>query len=149
MKRWGSRNCSVLPTIPRPRACRPFTDEVPGGVSNSEVGEEGPLLQDDLPPSSFAEDRRFGGNELVVMGVDETIVDILVRRVEKRALQYVVLTTNYKTAWVACSKLEPYYKKLVDAFEDSRRETEGLPSLRRSTRLADANAVVDDEDFLF
>ncbi|GMF46099.1 unnamed protein product [Phytophthora fragariaefolia] len=128
---------------------RPFADEVPGGVSNSEVGEEGPLLQDDLPPSSFAEDRRFGGNELVVTGVDEAIVDILVRRVEKRALQYVVLTANYKTAWMACSKLEPYYKKLVDAFEDSHRETEGLLSLRRSTRLADANAVVDDEDFRF
>ncbi|GMF21075.1 unnamed protein product [Phytophthora fragariaefolia] len=128
---------------------RPFTDEVHDGVSNREVGEDGPLLEDDLPPLSFAEDQLFGGGELVVMGVDIAVVDILARRVEKRELQYLVLTANYTTAWVVCSKLEPYYKKLVDAFEDSRRETESLPSLRRSTRLADANAVVDDEDFLF
>lgn len=132
------------------RWSRPFTDEVPDGVEDGDGnGEEGPLTEDDLPVTSFAENRLFGGDELVITGVEEAIVDILARRIEKRELQYLVMTASYKTAWVPCSKLQPFYKELIDAFEDTRRETEGLPVLRRSTRLADANAVVDDEDFLF
>ncbi|GMF23673.1 unnamed protein product [Phytophthora fragariaefolia] len=88
---------------------RPFADEVPDGIEDGDDKEDRPLQEDDLPPSSFAEDRVFGGDELVITVLHEAVVDILARHIEKHELQYLVLIASYKTAWcraVSWSRLQ-------------------------------------------
>jgi hypothetical protein len=132
------------------RWSRPYADEVPEGVERE--GEEegtGPLSDEDLPPSSFAERIAIGGEDSAVTGVSSPIVDIVAKRFEARQLQYLALTATYETFWLPRSALSPEYEALIRAFEDADRRKHGLPELRRNARLVDANADVDDADVLF
>ncbi|ETM46383.1 hypothetical protein L914_08704 [Phytophthora nicotianae] len=64
-----------------------------GGDSEDETG----LLQmNDLPPTTFMERLSIGGEETAFSGVSSQIVDIVAKRIEKRELQYLVLTAAPK-----------------------------------------------------
>ncbi|KAE9350931.1 hypothetical protein PR003_g5136 [Phytophthora rubi] len=49
---------------------RPFMDEVPAGVEEAEGGADGPLKEDDLPSSSFAQRITIGADDTAVTGTD-------------------------------------------------------------------------------
>ncbi|GMF42884.1 unnamed protein product [Phytophthora fragariaefolia] len=70
-------------------------------------------------------------------------------RVEGRQEQYLVLTASYETCWRPTSSLLPDYAPLIKIYEDGRRTAGGWPELRRSARLVDANATVDEDELLF
>lgn len=131
----------------RGRWSRPLRDEVPQLDAETSPEEE-PLQEDDLPETSFAERRIIGGEEVVVTGVSEPIVEIVGRRKYKRELQYLALLADYSTLWLPRSELDPA-SHLVNAFDDRRLRDEGAPEMRRNARLAEANAEVDDYELLF
>ncbi|OWZ24445.1 LOW QUALITY PROTEIN: Retrotransposon Polyprotein [Phytophthora megakarya] len=56
--------------------------------------------------------------------------------------------TNYETFWLPRAEFMPAYGALVTGFEQADRKKKGLTELRRSSRLADVNAEVDENDIL-
>ncbi|KAE9189351.1 hypothetical protein PF002_g25069 [Phytophthora fragariae] len=132
------------------RWSRPFPSEVPEGVqSTAGVDDQGPLSEEGLPPTSFVERLSIGGEETAFSGVSNPVVDVLAKRVYNREEQYLVLTATYEVCWRPTASLLPTYKVLVDAFEDEWRKDQGLPELRRSARLAEANLAADEDELLF
>ncbi|ETP00315.1 hypothetical protein F441_22269 [Phytophthora nicotianae CJ01A1] len=132
------------------RWSRPYADEVPSDVGGDESDEgTGPLEMNDLPPTSFVERLSIGGEETAFSGVSSPIVDIVAKKVEKRELQYLVLTATYETFWLSRTALAPEFGTLIRAFEDADRKKRCLPELRRNARLVDANADVDDAEMMF
>ncbi|ETP00257.1 hypothetical protein F441_22324 [Phytophthora nicotianae CJ01A1] len=121
-------------------------DEVPEGIGDE--GTEGPLEEADLPVSSYAERLTVGRDDTVIAGVDAPILEIVAKRVVERAVEYLALTANYETFWLSRAELMPAYSDQIAAFERAERKKKGLPALRRSARLADANAEVDDDYLL-
>jgi hypothetical protein len=133
----------------RGRWTRPFMDEVPAGIEEDEdEAEDGPLEETDLPPTSFTERLTMGTDDTAIAGTDVALLDVVAKRVENRAVEYLVLTANYETFWLSRAALMPEYAALVIEFEQAERRKRGLPELRRSARLADANAGVEDDDLL-
>ncbi|KAE9345171.1 hypothetical protein PF008_g8893 [Phytophthora fragariae] len=129
---------------------RPFPNEVPARVGRQpDADDAGPLTVDDLPTTSFVERRTLGGEETVFSGVTNPIVEALAKRVKGRQEQYPVLTASYETCWRPTSSLLPDYAPLIKIYEDERRTAGGWPELRRSARLVDANATVDEDEMLF
>ncbi|KAE9020144.1 hypothetical protein PR003_g15572 [Phytophthora rubi] len=63
-------------------------------------------------------------------------------------MEYLALLANYETFWLPRADLMPEYGSLVTAFEQAERKKQRLPELRRSSRLAEANEEVVDEDLL-
>ncbi|KAE9010320.1 hypothetical protein PR003_g26897 [Phytophthora rubi] len=132
------------------RWSRPFPNEVPAGVERQpDADNAGPLSVDDLPTTSFVERLTLGGEETVFSGVTNPIVEVLAKRVKGRQEQYLVLTASYETCWRPTSSLLPDYAPLIKIYEDERRTAGGWPELRRSARLVDANATVDEDELLF
>ncbi|KAE9213551.1 hypothetical protein PF004_g15304 [Phytophthora fragariae] len=103
------------------------------------------LTEEDLPPTSFVERLSIGGEETAFSGVSNPVVGVLAKRVYNREELYLVLTATYEVCWRPTATILPTYKVLVDSFEDERRKDLGLPELRRSARLAEANLAADDE----
>ncbi|KAE8905940.1 hypothetical protein PF006_g10126 [Phytophthora fragariae] len=132
------------------RWSRPFPNEVPAGVERQpDADDTGPLSVDDLPTTSFVECLTLGGEETVFSGVTNPIVEVLAKRVKGRQEQYLVLTASYETCWRPTSSLLPDYAPLIEIYEDERRTAGGWSELRRSARLVDANATVDEDELLF
>ncbi|KAE9010237.1 hypothetical protein PF011_g9903 [Phytophthora fragariae] len=132
------------------RWSRPFPNEVPAGVERQpDADDTGPLSVDDLPTTSFVERLTLGGEETVFSGVTNPIVEVLAKRVKGRQEQYLVLTASYETCWRPTSSLLPDYAPLIEIYEDERRTAGGWSELRRSARLVDANATVDEDELLF
>ncbi|KAE9162344.1 hypothetical protein PF005_g30885 [Phytophthora fragariae] len=132
------------------RWSRPFPLEVPTGVeSRPDAGDDGPLSVDDLPTTSFVERLTLGGEETAFSGISCPIVDILAKRVKRRQKQYLVLTATYETLWRSASSLLPEFAILVNNFESELAKEKGWPEPRRSARLAEANAAVDEDELLF
>ncbi|KAE9048416.1 hypothetical protein PR001_g3816 [Phytophthora rubi] len=127
---------------------RPFMDEVPAGVEEAEGGTDGPLEEVDLPSSGFAERITIGTDDTAVTGTDAPLLSVVAKRVTEGKVEYLALTTSYETFWLPREALLPEYSPLVDAFERAERKKRGLPELRRSARLVDANAQVDDHYLL-
>ncbi|KAE9003294.1 hypothetical protein PR001_g18013 [Phytophthora rubi] len=127
---------------------RPFMDKVPAGVEEAEGGSDGPLEEDDLPSSSFAERITIGADDTAVTGTDAPLLSMVTKRVTEGEVEYLALTSSYETFWLPRETLLPEYSPLVDAFERAEQMKRGLPELRRSVRLADANAQVDDDYLL-
>ncbi|GMF43384.1 unnamed protein product [Phytophthora fragariaefolia] len=120
-------------------------DVYPEGLDGSvAVGDYPPLTEADLPVSSFAERLTLGGEDTVVIGVDTPLVEVVSKRNGGSEVEYLVVTSTYETFWLARG-LMPQYAELIAAFEQADRKKKGLPELKRSARLADANARVDDE----
>ncbi|KAE8890127.1 hypothetical protein PF005_g29670 [Phytophthora fragariae] len=133
----------------RGRWTRPYMDEVPEGLTeNGEEVEDGPLDETDLPASSLTERLTVGRDNVAISGTDAPLLDVVAKRVVNRAAEYLALTANYETFWLPRSALMPAYSELVNAFERSERMKRGLPVLRRSARLTDANEGVEDDDLL-
>ncbi|GMF45018.1 unnamed protein product [Phytophthora fragariaefolia] len=128
------------------RWTRPYIDEVPANL-DSEVGgtEVEPLVEADLPPSRFAERLTLGGEDTIITRVDGPLVELVAKRKMDCGVEYLALTSTYETFWLPRVALIPEYAELVAAFEQAERKKKGLPELRRSARLADTNARVDDE----
>ncbi|KAE9307276.1 hypothetical protein PF001_g11691 [Phytophthora fragariae] len=132
------------------RWSRPFPNEVPAGVERQpDADDAGPLTVNDLPTTSFVERITLGGEETVFSGVTNPIVEVLAKRVKGRQEQYLVLTDSYETCWRPTSSLLLDYAPLIKIYEDERRTAGGWPELRRSARLVDANATVDEDELLF
>ncbi|KAE8909760.1 hypothetical protein PF001_g4671 [Phytophthora fragariae] len=132
------------------RWSRPFPTEVPVGVeTRPDADDAGPLSVEDLPTTSFVERLTLGGEETAFSGVSCPIVDILAKRVKGRQKQYLVLTASYETLWRPASSLLPEFTILLNAFEDELGKERGWPEPRRSARLAEANATVDEDELLF
>lgn len=132
------------------RWSRPFPSEVPEGVQSSPgVDDDGPLSEEDLPSTSFVERLLIGGEETALTGVPCSVIDIIARRKKNREEQFLVLLATYETLWRPRNTLLPTYAALIKAFEETRRREGDLPELRRSARLEDANAAVDEEELLF
>ncbi|GMF32083.1 unnamed protein product [Phytophthora fragariaefolia] len=133
----------------RGRWTRPYMNEVPTGVvEDGEEVEDGPLDETDLPASSFTERLTVGRDDVAIAGTDAPLLDVVAKRVVNRAAEYLALTANYETFWLPRSGLIPAYSELVNAFQRSERMKRGVPVLRRSARLADANDGVEDDDLL-
>ncbi|KAG3109265.1 hypothetical protein PI124_g516 [Phytophthora idaei] len=130
----------------RGRWTHPYLDEVPEGVN--EEATDVPLEESDLPASSYAERLTVGREDTVIAGVDAPILEIVSKRVVERAAEYLALTANYETFWLPRAELMSEYAPLVHAFEQAERKKRGLPAQRRSARLADANAEIDDDYLL-
>ncbi|KAK1945794.1 hypothetical protein P3T76_002842 [Phytophthora citrophthora] len=113
------------------------------------MDDEGSLEERDLPSTSYVERLVIGGERTSLSGTNTPIVDILARTKEKGATQYLVLLATYEFAWRTVGTLLPNYSVLIKAFEDARRKERGLPELRRSARLAEANVAVDEDNLLF
>ncbi|KAE8995142.1 hypothetical protein PR001_g15390 [Phytophthora rubi] len=132
------------------RWSRPFPSEVPTGVeSRPDADDNGPLSVGDLPATSFVERLTLGGEETTFSGVTSPIVDILAKRVKRRQKQYLVLTAAYETLWRSASSILPEFAILVNNFESELAKEKGWPKPRRSARLAEANAAVDEDELLF
>ncbi|KAE9023084.1 hypothetical protein PF011_g4165 [Phytophthora fragariae] len=128
---------------------RPFMDEVPEGiVEDGEGVEDGPLEEADLPASSFTERVTIGRGDTALTGVTSPLLEIVAKRVVNRAVEYLALTANYESHWVPRAEVMPEYGDLVKNFEQAERKKRCLPELRRSSRLEEANAEVEDEDLL-
>ncbi|POM67398.1 Hypothetical protein PHPALM_16614 [Phytophthora palmivora] len=134
----------------RGRWSRPFPSEVPVGVeTQSGLDDNGPLTEEDLPSTSYVERLVIGSEETAFSGVSYPVVDIIARRKKNGEEQFLVLLATYESSWCSRATLLPTYSVLIKAFEDARRAEQGLPELRRSARLADANVTVDEEELLF
>ncbi|OWZ02422.1 hypothetical protein PHMEG_00026022 [Phytophthora megakarya] len=129
------------------RWTRPFADESPVDTEDEEVGE-GPLEETDLPSSSFTERLTIAQEDTMIAGINAPLLEIVAKRVVNRSVEYLALTANYETFWLPRAELMPVYASLVTVFEQVERKKKGLPELRRSSRLADANDEVDEEDIL-
>ncbi|KAE8876932.1 hypothetical protein PF003_g38990 [Phytophthora fragariae] len=128
----------------------PFPNEVPAGVERQpDADDVGPLTMDDLPTTSFVERLPLGGEETAFSGVTSPIVEVLAKRIRRRQEQYLVLTASYETCWRPKPTLLPEYAELIRVYENERRKEGGWPELRRSARLSDANATVDEDELLF
>ncbi|KAG3101783.1 hypothetical protein PI124_g13551 [Phytophthora idaei] len=121
-------------------------DEIPDGVADEPM--DGPLEESDLPTSSFAERLTIGREDTVILGVDNPVLEVVATRAVDRAVEYLVLCASYETFCLPRAVVMPGYAPLVEAFEQAERKKRGLPALRRSARLADANAEVDDDYLL-
>ncbi|OWY95359.1 hypothetical protein PHMEG_00034659 [Phytophthora megakarya] len=97
----------------------------------------------------YVERVAIGSDETAFTGVSSPILDIVAKRVENRLIEYLALTPTYDTFWLSRSVLSPEYDALILAFENAERKKKSLPELRRSERLEDANAVVDEDELLF
>ncbi|OWZ01473.1 hypothetical protein PHMEG_00027126 [Phytophthora megakarya] len=131
----------------RGRWTRPFTDEVPAEVEGEGV-EDGPLAETDLPSLSFTERLTVAQEDTGIASTNKPLLEIVAKRTINRSVEYLALTSNYETFWLPRSDLMPSYGALVTMFEQAERKKKGLPELRRSSRLADANAEVDEDDIL-
>ncbi|OWY90874.1 hypothetical protein PHMEG_00040798 [Phytophthora megakarya] len=142
------------------RWSRPYSDQVPvapgneesegRGVSDAPPVEDGdPLSEVDLPADSYVERVAIGSDETAFTGISSPILDIVAKRVESRLIKYLALTPTYETFWLSRSVLSPEYDALILVFENAERKKKSLPELRRSERLEDANAVVDEDELLF
>ncbi|POM63597.1 Hypothetical protein PHPALM_20979 [Phytophthora palmivora] len=127
-----------------------FPSEVPTGVlTEAGVDDDGPLTEEDLPSTSYVERLVIGGEETAFSNVGCPVVDIIARRKKNGEEQFLVLLATYETSWRPRASLLPQYSVLIKAFEDTQRKGRGLPELRRSSRLADANVAVDEDEILF
>lgn len=80
---------------------RPYADEIPEGVGVGATDDGvGPLEEEDLPSTSFAERISIGGEETAITGVSSPIVDIVAKKVESRQVQYMALTATYEAIWL-------------------------------------------------
>ncbi|KAE9003006.1 hypothetical protein PR003_g17942 [Phytophthora rubi] len=132
------------------RWSRPYPSEVPSGVATEPgVDDDGPLTEDDLPSTSFVERLVIGGEETAFSGTNCPVIDITAKRKKNGAEQYLVLLATYEVSWRNTATLLPTYGALIREFEDTGRKELGLPELRRSARLAEANAAVDEDELLF
>ncbi|KAE9014732.1 hypothetical protein PR001_g15063 [Phytophthora rubi] len=104
---------------------------------------------DGLPTTSFVERLTLGGEETVFSGVTNPIVEVLAKRIKGCQEQYLGLTASYKTCWRLTSSRLPEYAPLIKSYEDERRTAGGWPELRRSARLVDANATVNEDGLFF
>ncbi|KAG6623872.1 Integrase, catalytic core protein [Phytophthora cinnamomi] len=132
------------------RWSRPFPNEVPAGVKHQPGADDaGPLTEGDLPSTSFVERLLLGGEETAFSGVTTPIVAIIGKRMKGRQEQYLVFTASYETCWRPTTSLLPEFAPLIKAYEDEQRLAKGWPELRRSVRLSDAKATVDEDELLF
>ncbi|KAI9982381.1 hypothetical protein PInf_008318 [Phytophthora infestans] len=118
-------------------------------AGNELLLESGPLQEEDLPQSSFVERVSIGGEETAFTGVSSPIVDVVAKRVDKGELRYRVLTATYETFWLPRAALFPEFGTMISVFEEADRKKKGLPEIRRSVWLVEANADVDDAKVLF
>ncbi|GMF41059.1 unnamed protein product [Phytophthora fragariaefolia] len=132
----------------RGRWSQPYLDEIPDGVDRNEEAEDGPLEETVLSASSFTERLAVGRDYVAFTGTDASLLEVVAKRVVNRKAEYLALTATYETFWLPRSALMPVYLELVHAFERSERMKKGLPVLRRSVRLADANERVEGDDLL-
>ncbi|KAG2944156.1 hypothetical protein C6341_g13158 [Phytophthora cactorum] len=101
---------------------RPFMDEISAGINEEKLeGVGGPLEESDLPSSSFAERLTVGREDTVIARVDAPLLETV---------------------------LMSAYTSLVTAYKQSERKKNSLSEFRRSARLADANAMVDEDTLL-
>lgn len=129
---------------------RPYPAEAPEGERNvTEEQDEGPLAEGDLPSTSFVERLTIGGEETAFANAQFPVVEVLASRVENHEKQYLVLLATYETQWIAASALRADYAVLVEQFESTERSKKGLPALKRSVRLAEANAAAGEDNILF
>ncbi|KAG7384683.1 hypothetical protein PHYPSEUDO_002376 [Phytophthora pseudosyringae] len=129
---------------------RPFPNEVPEEIETLPgVDDDGPLDEDDLPATSFVERITIGCEETAFTGVTNAILQILAKRVKNYQQQYSVLTASYETYWRSTTSLLPTYEALIRSYEDEQRREDGWPELRRSARMVEANASVDEDELLF
>ncbi|POM64401.1 Hypothetical protein PHPALM_20073 [Phytophthora palmivora] len=134
----------------RGRWSRPFPSEVPTGVlTEAGVDDDGPLTEEDLPSTSYVERLVIGSEETAFSNIVCPVVNIIARRKKNGEEQFLVLLAAYEPSWRPRATLLPKYSVLIKAFEDARRTEQGLPELRRSARLSDANVAVDEEELLF
>ncbi|OWZ08446.1 LOW QUALITY PROTEIN: polyprotein [Phytophthora megakarya] len=119
----------------RGRWTRPYTDEVPAEVEG-EGADDGPLEE----TYHLRASRNVAQDDTVIAGTDKPLLEIVVKRTINRSVEYWALTFNYETFWLPRSELMPSYGTLVTMFEQAERKKKGLPELRQSSRLADANA---------
>ncbi|KAE9289888.1 hypothetical protein PF008_g25778 [Phytophthora fragariae] len=92
----------------RGRWTRPFMDEIPEGIVEEEAeGEDGPLEETDLPPSSYTERLTLGAEDTAVVGTETPLLEVVAKRVVNRAAEYLVLTANYETFWLPRAALIP------------------------------------------
>ncbi|OWZ09462.1 LOW QUALITY PROTEIN: hypothetical protein PHMEG_00017832 [Phytophthora megakarya] len=126
----------------------PFSTEVPTNLEVSPgADDDGPLTEGDLPNSSFVERLSIDGEEAAFSGVSSHIVDLVAKRTVNGDKQYLALTATYETCWRSLSSLLPDFKVLV--FDNEERKLNNSYELRRSARLAEANAAVDEDELLF
>ncbi|OWZ11974.1 hypothetical protein PHMEG_00014929, partial [Phytophthora megakarya] len=110
--------------------------------------DDGPLEETDLPSSSFTERLTVAQEDTVIAGMDKPLLEIVAKRNINRSVEYLALASNYETFWLPRSELMPSYGALITMSDQAERMKKGLPELRRSPRLADANAEVDEDDIL-
>jgi hypothetical protein len=84
----------------------------------------------------------------VLTGTSAPLLEVVAKRRVNREVQYLALASNYETFWLPRAVLVPEYGSLVTAFENAERRKRGLPALRQSARLVEANAEVDEDEIL-
>ncbi|OWZ02300.1 hypothetical protein PHMEG_00026163 [Phytophthora megakarya] len=102
------------------------------------VDDEGPLAEEDLPSTSYVECLVIGGEESDISGTTLPVIDILAKR--KR--------TELRNIW-CCSPLAKLGGGLWERYFRLITKEQGLPELRRSALLAEANVAVDEDSILF
>ncbi|ETV63669.1 hypothetical protein H257_19399 [Aphanomyces astaci] len=127
---------------------RPFNDEVPEGYQETDGSWEEAcdvLLGDDLlPDSSFIDRLEFADGDVAYTNTPTPIVKVLdKRRTAPGEPEYLVRHADGETHWTPRSRLTDY-ESFISEYENLERSHQGLPTLRRSPRLAelDVEAVV-------
>ncbi|POM58694.1 Hypothetical protein PHPALM_36630 [Phytophthora palmivora] len=91
----------------------------------------------------------IGIEETAFSGVSYSVVNIIARRKKNGDEQFLMLLDTCETSWRPRATLLPTCSVLIKAFEDAQRKELGLPELRKSSRLANANVAVDEDEILF
>jgi hypothetical protein len=93
-------------------------DEVPSSLDDEDL-EDGPLVESDLPTSSFVERRTVWREDTVLTGTSAPLLEVVAKRRVNREVQYLALASNYETFWLPRAVLVPEYGSLVTAFENA------------------------------
>lgn len=117
---------------------RPYDDEVP--AEPEPLGPEGDdtaLEPDMLPNSSFLNRVEFLDGDVAYTNTTSALDRIEDRRKERgKEVEYLVRHADQLTYWTPRSRLKDY-ESYISEYENTRREEEGFPALRRSPRLVD------------
>ncbi|CAK4709916.1 unnamed protein product [Aphanomyces euteiches] len=113
---------------------RPYDHEVPYEMNNP---VDQPLEPDQLPPDSFVTKVEFSDGDVSFTNVPSPVRGIVdKRRNGRREVEFLVEYSDGQKQWTSRSLLKDY-GSFITEYENKWRERNGLPLLRRSSRVAD------------
>ena len=137
---------------------RPYNVEVPGAsedavpassrpseIPQDALTEDEQVSLDDLPSSSFVESLSHENTDDVMLKTPGPAIQrILSKEMKKGHVHYLVLFADDSTRWIPRTRLSNHLL-LIDEYESNNMKSRGLPPPRRSPRLLEKLARLEDD----